>query len=240
MRTALVTGGSSGIGLELCRQLLDDGYRVLNLARRPCELRHGQLENVIVDLADTAATERLARELAAEHTVTDIVHNAGAIRPALLEEVAAEDLAVLSQLHLGAAIALVQANLDALRACGSGRIVLIGSRAAQGLATRTVYSATKAGLLGMARTWALELAGAGITVNVVAPGPIGETEMFDSVMPAQSERARALAASIPVQRLGRPGDVAHAVRFFLDERSGFITGQTLLVCGGSSVGALTL
>jgi NAD(P)-dependent dehydrogenase (short-subunit alcohol dehydrogenase family) len=240
MRTALVTGGSTGIGLEICRQLLDAGYRVLNLARRPCAIEHEALENITVDLADAAATEAIAAEVAERSEVTDIVHNAGAIRPALLGEVAPEDLRDLTQLHIGAAIALVQANLAALRRCGSGRIVLIGSRAAQGLATRTVYSATKSGMLGMARTWALELAGAGITVNVVAPGPIGDTEMFDSVMPTESERARALAASIPVQRLGRPADVAHAVRFFLDERSGFITGQTLLVCGGTSVGSLTL
>lgn len=240
MRTAIVTGGSTGIGLEICRTLAGDGYRVLNLARRPCELDHPAIDNFTIDLCDVDATEALAAELGANYEVTDVIHNAGAIRAAMLGDVSTSDLATLSQLHLGAVISLVQACLPSLRDCGSGRIVLIGSRAAQGLATRTVYSATKAGMLGMARTWALELAPDGITVNVVAPGPIAETEMFDSVMPTESERAASLAASLPVRRLGRPADVAHAVRFFLAPDSGFITGQTLLVCGGSSVGALTL
>ena len=84
-----------------------------------------------------------------------------------------------------------------------GRIVLLSSRAALGAATRTGYSATKAGMLGMARTWALELAADGITVNVVAPGPI-RTDMFYDVVPAGSERDAALAASIPVGRSASP------------------------------------
>jgi NAD(P)-dependent dehydrogenase (short-subunit alcohol dehydrogenase family) len=127
-----------------------------------------------------------------------------------------------------------------MRAMGFGRIVLISSRAALGLATRTAYSATKAGMIGMARTWALELAPDGITVNVVAPGPIRETEMFHDVVPADSPREEALAAAIPVKRLGAPDDVAQAVMFFAGPASSFITGQTLFVCGGSSIGSLAI
>jgi NAD(P)-dependent dehydrogenase (short-subunit alcohol dehydrogenase family) len=123
---------------------------------------------------------------------------------------------------------------------GFGRVVLLSSRAALGLSSRTAYSATKAGMLGMARTWALELAGQGITVNVVAPGPIAETEMFDAVIPRGSEREAALAQAIPVQRLGKPADVARAVTFFTDAEADFVTGQVLYVCGGSSVGSLSL
>ena len=118
--------------------------------------------------------------------------------------------------------------------------MLISSRAALGLATRTAYSATKAGMIGMARTWALELAPDGITVNVVAPGPIRETEMFHDVVPADSPREEALAAAIPVKRLGAPDDVARAVMFFASPASSFITGQTLFVCGGSSIGSITI
>ena len=94
-------------------------------------------------------------------------------------------------------------------------------------------------MLGMARTWALELAADGITVNVVAPGPI-RTDMFYDVIPAGSERERKLAASMPVQRLGEPGDVARAVAFFADPANSFVTGQVLYVCGGTSVGGLAL
>ena len=117
-----------------------------------------------------------------------------------------------------------------------GRIVLMSSRGALGLATRTNYAATKAGMVGMARTWALELAGDGITVNVVAPGPIADTEMFRSIVPENSEREKALAAAIPVKRLGQSEDVARAVMFFCDPANGFVTGQTLYVCGGASLG----
>jgi len=118
--------------------------------------------------------------------------------------------------------------------------VLISSRAVLGLAKRTAYAATKAGMLGLARTWALELGPSGITVNVVAPGPIEETEMFDNVVPKDSARKVALAQSIPVRRLGLPQDVARAVAFFTDPAAGFVTGQTLYVCGGASVGSLAL
>jgi NAD(P)-dependent dehydrogenase (short-subunit alcohol dehydrogenase family) len=117
--------------------------------------------------------------------------------------------------------------------------VLISSRAALGLATRTSYSATKAGMIGMARTWALELGPLGVTVNVVAPGPI-ETPMFHEVLPEGDPRIEGLAKSIPVRRIGRPEDVANAVRFFASPDSGFVTGQTLFVCGGTSVGSLAL
>jgi NAD(P)-dependent dehydrogenase (short-subunit alcohol dehydrogenase family) len=150
-----------------------------------------------------------------------------------------EDLDALVELHRGCAIQLVQAALPAMRAERFGRVVLLSSRAAVGLATRTSYSATKAGMLGMARTWALELAADGITVNVVAPGPI-HSDMFYDVIPAGSERERKLAASIPVQRIGEPADVTRAVAFFADPAAGFITGQVLYVCGGSSVGGLVL
>jgi NAD(P)-dependent dehydrogenase (short-subunit alcohol dehydrogenase family) len=121
-----------------------------------------------------------------------------------------------------------------------GRVVLIASRAALGLQTRSAYSATKAGMIGMARTWALELAPSGITVNVVAPGPIAETAMFEAMVPKGSPRAASMAAAIPIGRLGTPADVAEAVAFFAGAGAGFVTGQTLLVCGGSSIGQASL
>ena len=238
-RVAVVTGGSAGIGLAICEQLLAGGLEVVSLARRPCPIAHPKLHSVEVDLLDRAATAEAARDVAARFAVTTVVHNAGVIRPALLADVQLDDLDALVELHLGAAIALVQAALPAMRAARFGRIVLLSSRAAVGLATRTSYSATKAGMLGMARTWALELAGDGITVNVVAPGTV-RTDMFHDVVPAGSDKERALAAAVPVKRLGEPADVARAVRFFADPANGFVTGPVLYVCGGTSVGSLTL
>lgn len=239
MMRALVTGGSAGIGLAICQALLDADYEVVALDRQPSPLRHPKLRTIVVDLADEAATEQAARDAAAE-PVTTLVHNAGVIRPALLEHTKAADLAALSRLHLGAALVLAQAALPAMRAARFGRIVLISSRAVLGLATRTAYSATKAGLIGMTRTWALELGADGITVNAIAPGPIAGTAMFHDVLPKGDPRIEALAQSIPVRRLGQPEDVARAVLFLADPAAGFITGQTLFVCGGTSVGSLGL
>lgn len=235
----LLTGSSTGIGKVLCECLLARGHEVVALSRRGNGIEHPRLHSLSVDLADRAATAAAAREIAQRFAVSTLIHNAGSIRPALLADVQAGDLDALTELHLGSAITLVQAVLPAMRAQRFGRIVLMSSRGALGLATRTVYSATKAGMIGMARTWALELAAEGITVNVVAPGPIGGTEMFHEVVPAHSERERRLAAAIPVQRLGTPHDVARAVEFFIAPDAGFVTGQVLYVCGGASVGGVT-
>lgn len=237
---ALITGTSTGIGAVLCQQLLDDGHEVVALARRATPISHPRLHHVSVDLADRAATAEAARQVAARFAITTFVHNAGLIRPALLADVKLDDLDQLGAVHLASAITLAQAVLPAMRAARFGRIVLVSSRGALGLATRSVYAATKAGMMGLARTWALELAADGITVNVVAPGPIRGTEMFHEVVPAESERERKLAAAIPVQRLGTPQDVAHAVRFFVSPAASFVTGQTLYVCGGASVGTITI
>ena len=238
-RVAVVTGGSAGIGLAICQDLLDRGYEVVSLARRACPIEHALLHSLEVDLMDRAATAQAAAEVARRFEVSVLVHNAGVIRPSLLGDVKLDDLQALMELHIGCAIQLVQAALPGMRERRYGRVILMSSRAALGAQTRTAYSATKAGMLGMARTWALELARDGITVNVVAPGPV-HTDMYYDVIPAGSEKERQLAASIPVGRIGEPADVARAVAFFAEESAGFVTGQVLYVCGGASIGALSL
>jgi 3-oxoacyl-[acyl-carrier protein] reductase len=237
---AIVTGGSGGIGAAICRRMIEAGYDVASIDRRKPDLSHAALHAVEADLTDARATAEVAASLAKQYAIGTVIHNAGMIRPSLLPDVRQQDLNDLTQLHLGAAILLVQAVLPGMRERKYGRIVLISSRAALGLPTRTVYSATKAGMIGMARTWALELAPSGITVNVVAPGPIEDTEMFSQVVQPGSERAAALANAIPVRRLGRSDDVARAVMFFAAPESSFITGQVLYVCGGASVASFSL
>jgi 3-oxoacyl-[acyl-carrier protein] reductase len=150
-----------------------------------------------------------------------------------------QDVNALVNLHISAAVLLTQAALPTMKSAGYGRVVLVSSRAILGLPTRTAYSATKAAMLGLARTWALELAPHGITVNVVAPGPI-KTANFHGVIPEGSPQVDHVIQSIPVKRLGQPDDVARAVMFFADRDAGFVTGQVLYVCGGTSVGTLTL
>lgn len=232
-----MTGGSAGIGLAICEELLGEGNEVVSVSLQACPIEHAKLHSLVVDLTDRAATAAAASEVARRFEVTTLVHNAGVIRPAALADVKLADLDALVELHLGAAIQLVQAVLPGMRERRFGRIVLISSRAALGAATRTAYSATKAALLGMARTWALELAADGITVNVVAPGPI-RTDMYHGIVAAGSGQDLRLAASIPVGRIGDAGDVARAVAFFAAPANGFVTGQTLFVCGGSSIGSL--
>jgi 3-oxoacyl-[acyl-carrier protein] reductase len=237
-RIAIVTGGSTGIGSAICRQLLAADYSVICMSRRASAIKSPRLHSVLVDLADPAATRQAAAEVSKQYAVTHIVHNAGAARERALEAVTVEDMTALTHLHLVAPILLLQANLATMKAAHHGRVILISSRAILGLAKRTAYASTKAGMLGLARTWALELAPFGITVNVVAPGPIEETEMFDELAPRSADKRAALANSIPVRRLGRPDDVAAATLYFLSESASFVTGQTLYVCGGTSVGSL--
>ena len=234
----VVTGGNAGIGAAITQTLLDDGARVINVSRREPAFAHDRLHNILADLAEPGEMERVGQEIAALGA-TGLVHNAGVIRPAPFGSVTDADLDYLVNLHLRAAIHLGQAMLPAMTEAGTGRIVLISSRGALGLQGRTAYAATKAGMIGMARTWALELAGRGVTVNVVSPGPV-ETDMFHDLIPDNSDHKRRVATSIPVGRIGRPEDVAAAVRFFLAPSAGFITGQNLFVCGGASLGQVHL
>jgi 3-oxoacyl-[acyl-carrier protein] reductase len=237
--TAVVTGGNKGIGADLAQAMLARGWSVVSIARHAGEVRHDLLEHVQADLMDPAATAEAARTIAGRHQVTHFVHNAGVILPNLIEDARPEDLQALTQLHLGAALTLTQAFLPAMKARGFGRILFNASRAALGAKTRTAYSASKAGMIGMARTWALELAPHGITVNVVAPGPV-LTDNFWGIVPKGSEQEADLAARLPVGRLGTPADVTRAFMFFADPDAGFVTGQTLYVCGGASIGGVPI
>jgi len=234
----LVTGGSGGIGAELCRAFLKLDYQVISMARKAADPPIAGVHHIEADLTDAAATREIAFDVARRFPITTVIHNAGAIREKPLEAVTLEDLEALTHLHLAAPLSLVQATLPTMKQQGFGRIVLVSTRAILGLANRTVYSATKAGMLGLARTWALELGAHGITANVVAPGPIEATTMFRELIPPDSPKLPRIIDAVPVKRLGRPEDVARAVLFFADPAAGFVTGQTLFVCGGTSVGSI--
>ena len=231
---AVVTGASSGIGEAIARHLLDGGCDVVALQRRPPRLKHGRLQHYAVDLADAAATQKVASEVAANHQVRYLVNNAGVNRPGLLEQATVEDLDYAMALNVRAALILIQAFTPAMRAAKFGRIISISSRAVLGKTYRTVYSAAKAALIGMTRTLCLELGGDGITINVVAPGPVA-TELFDHGHPPGSDKRQQVIDSIPVKRVGTPDDIARVAAFLLAPESGYITGQTIFVCGGSSV-----
>ena len=232
---AVVTGASAGIGRAIAKRLSGDGYGVVTIDRvKPQQLLPNEAFYQ-ADLSERESTVKLLSEIAALYPVTTLVNNVGIVRPAPIEEATLEDLHAVVALNLGTSILCAQAFIPLMKKAKSGRIINISSRVALGKELRTVYAATKAGLHGMTRTWALELAPFGITVNAVGPGPIA-TELFHQVNPPSSLRTQAIIDGVPVRRLGVPDDIAQAVAFFSDQRSSFITGQVIYVCGGMTIG----
>jgi NAD(P)-dependent dehydrogenase (short-subunit alcohol dehydrogenase family) len=232
---AVVTGGARNIGQAIALRLQRDGYRVIVLDIETPQAASLQADAHVVDLSDIDATQQVLETIANTQPVTCLVNNVGIVRPAMLEEANLEDFDLLMHLNVRSALMCTQALLPAMRAQGHGRIVMNASRVVLGKEARTLYSATKGALQAMARTWALELAADGITVNCVAPGPIATTAFWEN-NPPDSEQARRIIDNIPVQRMGTPEDVANAVSFFCAPESSFVTGQTLFVCGGVTVG----
>ena len=231
---AVVTGASSGIGEACARRLLDQGLTVVTLQRSAPRLQHPNLHFHRIDLADNTATQVLAREIAAEFPVRYLVNNAGANRPAPLEDATIDDMHYVTAVTLGAAMVLTQAFVAGMRAARFGRIVNISSRAILGKTSRTVYASAKAGLIGMTRTIACEVGGDGITINTVVPGPVA-SDLFNRGHPEGSAKRQTVIDGILVKRVGTPDDIARAVLFFLDRDAGYVTGQALFVCGGTSV-----
>jgi 3-oxoacyl-[acyl-carrier protein] reductase len=230
----IVTGGSGEIGSAICARAWEDGYDVINLdvtAPRSGSVGHWHR----VDLSDPDATRAGLASIVADSPVLRLVNCVGMVRPALLDDTTVEDFDAVIALNLRSAMLCVQAVVPGMRRARFGRIVSISSRASLGKELRTAYSASKAALHGVTRTWALELAKDGITVNAVAPGSI-DTELFRRANPPDDPRTHAIISAIPVGRIGTPDDVAGAVSFFLHRRSGFVTGQTMYVCGGLTVG----
>ena len=231
----LVTGGSAGIGQAICQQLLQAGHTVINIDYTVPGWSHANLVSFQADLTNADATRAVAQQVMAQYAIVGLVNNAGATRPGTIDTATLADLDYVVALHLQASMLLIQAVLPSLRACGQGRIVNIATRAALGKPERVVYSATKAGMIGMTRTLAMELGSDGITVNAVAPGPIA-TELFRKSNPEGSPQTQRIINSIAVKRMGTADDVARSVMFFLSPDNGFVTGQVLYVCGGTTLG----
>ncbi|MCD1618603.1 SDR family NAD(P)-dependent oxidoreductase [Salipiger marinus] len=232
-RAAVVTGGAGGIGAGIAARLSADGFRVIVLDQAEPAARVDRFH--VVDLSDAAAVQALCARVAAEEEVTCLVNNVGIVCPAPLEEVDPADFDRLLHVNLRPSILCAQAFLPGMKAAGGGRIVMNTSRVTLGKERRTLYSASKGAAQSMARTWALELGPHGITVNCVAPGPIG-TDAFWRNNPPDAPLTREIIDHVPLRRVGTVEDVANAVSFFCAPEAGFVTGQTLFVCGGVTVG----
>lgn len=233
-RTFLVTGATKGIGLALTQRLLRDGHHVVGLAREATDFP-GEL--VRVDLSDRAATDAALQDLVRRHSFDGVVNNVALVRPQRLGELGLDDLDDVFALNLHPAVQAVQALLPGMRSREWGRVVNISSLTILGMTQRTAYAAAKAALVSFARSWALELAGTGITVNAVAPGPT-ETVLFRENNPVGSEGEKRYLSAVPMGRFGKPEEIAATISFLLSDDAAFMTGQTLYVDGGASIGKL--
>jgi 3-oxoacyl-[acyl-carrier protein] reductase len=232
-RTFLVTGASKGIGRALSDRLVTAGHTVVGLARHADPAFPGTL--VPVDLGHREETDTVIADLVARYDFDGVVNNVGLVRPQHVGEIQLADLDEVLRVNLHPAVQTVQAILPNMQAKAWGRIINISSLTILGITDRTAYAAAKAALVSFVRSWALELARTGITVNSVAPGPT-ETELFRKNSPPGSEGEKRYLSVVPMGRFAKPDEIAAAIEFLISEDAGFITGQTLFVDGGASVG----
>lgn len=228
VRRALVTGSSSGIGLAIAQGLLDQGWDVVGLDLAPARLVHPAFSSTEVDLCDAAATEHAVRSAG---PVQALIHAAGVLRVGPLGTLSSEDSTLMWRLHVDAVTRIANQVVPAMAQAGAGRVVLIGSRVARGMAGRSQYAATKAALVALARSWAAETVASGVTVNVVSPAAT-ETAML-----ADPARTSVPPKLPPLGRLIQPREIAALVTFLLSADAAAITGQDIQICGGASLAA---
>jgi 3-oxoacyl-[acyl-carrier protein] reductase len=237
-KVALVTGASRGIGAAVAKILAAQGATVVAAARgsnadatvQEITAARGKAEAATLDVTDPAAVDAVVGGALAKHGRIDIlVNNAGIARDQLMMRMKRDDWDAVIATNLTAAYTCTQAVLRPMIKQRGGRIINISSVVGQmGNAGQVNYAASKAGLIGMAKALAREVASRGITVNVVAPGLI-ETDMTKNLA---ADTSRSWAAQIPLGRLGTPSDVAWTVCFLASDEAAYMTGQVVAVNGG--------
>jgi NAD(P)-dependent dehydrogenase (short-subunit alcohol dehydrogenase family) len=227
---AIVTGTSSGIGAAVARRLLAEGWQVHGLDAAAATLDDAAFAGHRVDLTQAEPLRQLlAGLLETQGAVQALVHAAGVLRTAPLGALRDDDGALMWRLHVEAAARLADAVLPAMARAGHGRAVFIGSRVWPGMPGRSQYAATKAALVSLARSWAAEVVGRGVTVNVISPAATDTPMLAD---PARRSSAPQLP---PIGRLIRADEVAALAAFLLGPEAAAVTGQDVAVCGGASL-----
>lgn len=229
----LVTGATKGIGWAISQMLSDNGAHLVGIARNTDEIDFpGYLYQC--DLSNAGETEDVLRVIREKFPIDAVVNNVGLVRPEPLGQVELSSLYQVLDLNVRVALQVAQTFVESMKARQQGRIINIGSVTANGSANRSSYSAAKAALNGLTKTWALELAPYGITVNTISPGPV-DTELFRENHPHGSEKEQNALSKIPLSRFATPQEIAALTMFLLGENAGFITGQVLTVDGGLSI-----
>ena len=232
-RTVLVTGGSRGIGLACARAFVADGHRVaVTFSSTPVD-EPGVLA-VKCDVTDAAQVDAAVADVEAQlGPVEVLVANAGVNRDGLLVRMSESDFTDVLDTNLTATWRLAKRTLPSMMKARWGRVIVVSSVGAYlGAPGQANYAASKAGLIGLARSIAREYGPRGITANVVAPGPI-DTDML-ATMP--DDKRAALSSQVPVGRIGTPDEVAAAVCFLASDAAAYVSGAVLPVDGGVGMG----
>lgn len=234
-KSIVITGASKGIGRAAADALAEQGWTVIGVARSAPQCFPGEF--ISADLGDQDQTGALANELAARGNVLGIVNNVGLAKHETIDAVELRVFTAVMDLNVRPALQLTQALLPGMRSARFGRIINVTSVVTRGFAFRASYAAAKAALESLTRTMALELAAHDITANAIAPGPT-ETELFRANNPPGSEGEARYLRNVPMRRFAQPEEIAAAITFLAGEKAGFITGQTLFIDGGASLGSL--